>query len=115
MPVWSSHGGVGPVGWADVVAPRHPFVEQVWQHALTRADDGYHRFSLANPALGFGVEMSARADTLPHLLQWQAYGSGLYALGIEPATHGVDPRGADVVLRPEEERTFEVRVAVRAD
>jgi hypothetical protein len=109
-PVWSSHGGAGSVRWTDVAAPTHPFVEQVWQHAPKPGADGFHRISLDNPALGFGVEVSARAATLPNLLQWQAYSSGLYALGVEPATHGVDPRGADVVLAPGEARAFEVRI-----
>jgi hypothetical protein len=92
--------------------PRQPFVEQVWQHDPKAGSDGLHGLRLDNSALGFGVEIAARADTLPALLQWQAYSSGLYALGIEPATHGADPRGPEVVLGPGEAREFGVRIAV---
>lgn len=111
-PIWSSHGGGGPVGWRDVAGPCRSFVEQVWQHDPRAGADGFHRLRLDGPALGFGVEIAARADTLPALLQWQAYSSGLYALGIEPATHGAEPRGPEVVLEPGETREFGVGIAV---
>ena len=69
--------------------------------------------SLVNEKLGKAFTLRWSGDTLPHFVQWKSMASGDYALGLEPATCGLDggfaynvlPAGKSVRFR----LVFEVR------
>jgi hypothetical protein len=80
---------IGPIEQAPV---QSGFVEQVYEHELSREPDGTGFAALVNPAfdgpggrgLGLLVEWDARA--MPAFYQWQNLQEGNYVMGLEPAT-----------------------------
>ncbi|AWB50530.1 DUF4432 domain-containing protein (plasmid) [Gemmobacter aquarius] len=90
--VWTSHApdlAVQDTGYRICTAPSATFREQVWEHAMVADTGGIVPVALVNDRLGLGIVVESRRDQLPCALEWQNFRSGLYALGIEPATHHV--------------------------
>ncbi len=104
------------VGYRTAPKPQPGFVEQVWDHEVAADRHGYGVYALLNAAHrgGIGLVIEARLDTLPRLVQWQAFAEGIYALGIEPGTNGIEgragarERGTLVHLAAGESRSYEL-------
>ncbi|MEA4998535.1 MAG: aldose 1-epimerase family protein [Candidatus Limiplasma sp.] len=95
-------------------APQPDAQEQDFYHTLP-IRDGYCAVAAENPALGIGLSIRYRADTLPYLIQWRCLRSGDYVLGLEPANHQVTGRAQAKALpqiAPFETITTEVRLQV---
>lgn len=73
---------------------------------------GNTSIAVSNPALdGVKLTLAYSEDTLPNLGIWQAYQSGIFALGIEPHSNLGDPEqkvvaGKDGVLAANEEQKY---------
>lgn len=96
--LWAAHAGEAyrrqGVGYRTMAGPRHPFVEQVWEHDMAADADGRVPVALVNDRLGLGFLVETRKSEFPCQLEWQNLQSGLYALGIEPVTNHVLGRAA---------------------
>ena len=118
---WASHADryrAQGVGYRTLPPPRHPFLEQVWQHDMTADAAGWAPVAVVNDAIGFGFMMESRLDQLPCHLQWQNFAAGGYCMGIEPATNHVlgrkfaRERGERIDLAHGESREYETHYAV---
>lgn len=76
---------------AEFSPPDKDFEEQDFHHILP-APDGYCGLRAENTALGIGLGLRYRADTLPLLVQWRCLKSGDYVLGLEPSNNRVAGR-----------------------
>jgi len=76
---------------AGFTPPQPAFQEQDYHHWLP-AEDGYCSLSAMNQALGIGLKIRYKADTLPILVQWRCLRSGDYVLGLEPSNNRVNGR-----------------------
>lgn len=103
------------------VAPRPDFKEQVFVLDLRPDDAGYTSATLVNERLdgGLGLRLRFRKDQLPYLMEWRQMGEGAYVLGLEPANCPTIEgraeavrRGALPVLKPGEERRYDIEVEV---
>lgn len=120
--VWAAHAGMDyrrqGVGYRRVPPPRHPFREQVWQHAMQSDDQARVRVALLNDRLGLGFMMETRAEQFPCYFQWQNFRSGYYTMGLEPATHHVlgrrfaEERGELIWLGHDEDRLYETSFVI---
>ena len=119
--LWASHAAsyrAQGVGFAQVVAPRNGFREQVWEHDLGADTGGESPAALLNDRLGLGFEVVTRKDQLPCFYEWQNYQAGNYALGIEPSTHHIlgEPaaweRNEVIWLEHGESRRYELTMRV---
>ncbi len=120
-PVWAAHAdrlAAQGVGYRTCPAPRHPFVEQVWEHRMTADAEGLVPVAVVNDALGLGVLLETRRAELPCHLQWQCFQAGLYTMGIEPGTNHVGgngfarARGELIELEHGEARDYALRFTV---
>jgi hypothetical protein len=77
--------------------------------------------ALVNPALGaggFGIRLDFDLTALPCLIEWQCLQSGLYVLGIEPATNHLggrqlaEARGELIMLEHGAVREYRARLTV---
>jgi hypothetical protein len=109
------------VGYRIQGPPKAEFSEQVYEHDVVAAADGMAPAALINPRLGaagFGVRLDYDLAALPCLIQWQCLQSGLYVLGIEPATNHVlgrsfaEQRGELIFLEHGEARDYRTRLSV---
>ena len=114
--LWAAHAGADyerqGIGCRTMGAPSPSFREQVWQHDMEADAEGRVRVALLNDRLALGFEVETRADEFPCHFEWQNLRSGLYALGIEPATNHVlgrrfaEERGELIWLGYGEERRY---------
>ena len=83
--------------------------------------DGMASALLITPALGaggFAIRLDYDRTALPCLIEWQCLQSGLYVLGIEPATNHVlgrkfaEDRGELMFLAHGETRSYRTRLSV---
>jgi hypothetical protein len=93
-------------------APLPRFVEQVYQHELAPDEAGRTEVALVNDRLGMGVAVSWSLAQLPRFVQWSHLREGGYALGLEPATHGLAGNEAPDVLEHGEQREYQITVRV---
>ena len=109
------------VGWRIQGPPAADFSEQVYEHDVVAGPDGMAPAALINPTLGgggFGIRLDFDRSALPCLTQWQCLQSGLYVLGIEPATNHVpgrkfaEERGELTMLGHGEVRDYRTRLTV---
>jgi hypothetical protein len=98
--------------WSTCGEPTHPFPEQVFRHRLPD-EPGDVEAVLDNPRLGLALSVGFNTGQLPHLFQWKMLGSGVYALGLEPAnSSSIEGRetarrtGSLPVLAPGESREY---------
>jgi len=98
-------------------APPDPdFEEQDFYHRLPVVDS-HCGVSAENLALGIGMRIRYRADTLPYLIEWKCLRSGDYVLGLEPSNNRVCGRsqaltdGSIQMLRPFESVWTEVALS----
>ena len=120
--LWASHAGNSytkqGVGYRTLSDPMPNFIEQVWQFDMVADADDKVRVALVNDALGLGFEVTSRKSELPCQLEWQNLQEGMYALGLEPATHHVlgktaaHERGEMIWLEHGEERTYHLTLSV---
>ncbi|GAA2233623.1 aldose 1-epimerase family protein [Herbiconiux moechotypicola] len=82
------------VSYRTLPEPQLGFVEQVYEHELVAGPDGRHRVALLAPDGSRGVEVTWKAEGMPHFFEWQNLRSGQYAVGLEPSTHHVAGDGA---------------------
>lgn len=75
--------------------PTPDFKEQVHQHRVTPAADGWATTVLINRHFngGLGLSVRYRPDELPYFWQWRMVGEGAYVMGLEPANCSVMGRG----------------------
>lgn len=77
--------------------PTPDFKEQVHQHRVTPAADGWATAVLVNRQFnggqGLGMSVRYRPDELPYFWQWRMVGEGAYVMGLEPANCSVMGRG----------------------
>ena len=118
---WAAHAETyraQGVGYRTMPAPRAPFREQVWEHAMAADADGQVPVALVNDALGLGFLIETNQAEFPCQLEWQNFQSGHYTLGIEPVTNHVlgknfaRERGELIMLNHAEERRYTTRFAV---
>lgn len=69
--------------------------EECLLHRIRADKDGYAQVKVENKKLGFGVYWKIRQETLPYLIEWKAYQSTDYALGIEPTNCMIMGRKAE--------------------
>ena len=109
------------VGYRTQGPPRADFREQVYEHDVVPGADGLASAALVNPVLGaggLGIRLDYDRAVLPCLIEWQCLQSGLYVLGIEPATNHVlgrrfaEDRGELTVLEHGEARHYRMRLSV---
>jgi hypothetical protein len=120
--VWAGHAGNEyrrqNVGYRRFPAPQPDFIEQVWQHELTGDAQGLVPVAIVNDRLGIGLQVVARKDQFPCMLEWQNFQAGLYTVGIEPGTHHVlgaasaRDRGEMIWLEPGATRRYDTSLAV---
>ncbi|NJN94652.1 MAG: aldose 1-epimerase family protein [Anaerolineales bacterium] len=79
--------------------PTPDFKEQVHQHRVTPAADGWATAVLLNRHFnggqGLGLSVRYRPDELPYFWQWRMVGEGAYVMGLEPANCSVMGRGEE--------------------
>ena len=100
-------------------APR-PDTREIVDHLTLPPDpNGDLRVGLINPALGgVGVELAYRQASLPDLLVWRSFQSGVFALGIEPGTtlpRVEDGRLVGDSLPPRTSRDYAVAITITGD
>ncbi len=104
-------------------APRPDFHEQVFVLDLRPDDAGYTAATVVNERLdgGLGLRLRFRKDQLPYMMEWRQMGQGTYALGLEPANCPTIEgravaveRGTLPILKPGEERRYDIEVDVLA-
>ena len=120
--VMAAHGGEAyrrqGVGYRTMPGPRDGFAEQVWEHDLAADAQGRVPYAVVNDALGFGLAVEVAKAQLPTFTEWQHFGAGAYALGIEPGTNHVPghafarERGELIVLKHGEERRYDLALRV---
>ena len=123
--VWAAHEDsyrTQDVGYRTCPAPRHPFHEQVWEHAMAADGEGLVPVALVNDDFdggrGLGLLVETRKEEFPCQFEWQNFQAGQYAFGIEPATNHVlgkpfaKERGELIWLEHGEERCYLTRLAV---
>jgi len=105
-------------GYRTLSGPTPHFLQQVFDHDAMADAQGRIPAALINDRLGLGVVIDYSAAQFPCLQEWQAFGEGLYALGIEPVTthwgtraHAVE-RGEMVWLEHGEARDYDTRVTI---
>jgi hypothetical protein len=84
-----AHAHLGEL--AEFLPPDRDFEEQDFYHILP-APDGYCALRAENAAIGVGLRLRYRADTLPLLVEWRCLKSGDYVLGLEPSNNRVTGR-----------------------
>jgi hypothetical protein len=97
------------------VVPRDDAVETVDRVAITPDENGTVRAGVVNrQILGEPeLEFSYLQSELPELIVWRCYQSGIFALGIEPATKASSEDGRPVamqLLAAREQRRYEIRI-----
>lgn len=121
---WAAHAAeyrAQLVGYRTAPAPRAPFREQVWQHAMAADADGRVPVALVNDALGLGFAVEVNHAELPCWYQWQNFQSGHYTMGLEPSTNHAPgkqfarERGELVWLEHDEAREYTLRLTVLPD
>jgi hypothetical protein len=65
--------------------PQAGFREQVFNHLLKPAADGYATVILENKKIGISFTLKINALSQPYLIQWKMMGQGEYVLGLEPS------------------------------
>ncbi|MBL8697819.1 MAG: aldose 1-epimerase family protein [Alphaproteobacteria bacterium] len=110
--------GIQAGGYRTQLGPTARFIQQVFDHDVVADRDGRVPAALINDRLGLGLLVDYEAAKFPCLQQWQAYGEGIYAMGIEPCTshwgtraHGVE-RGEIVWLEHGQSRDYDTRIGV---
>lgn len=105
------------------VRPQADFKEQVFTLDLRPDAEGYTSAAVVNERLddGLGLRLSFRKDQLPWMMEWRQMGQGAYVLGLEPANCPTIEgrveavkRGTLPILRPGEERRYDIEVDVLA-
>lgn len=118
---WAAHVGTyrdQGVGYQTMPAPRAPFREQVWEHAMGADAAGKVPVALVNDTLGLGFVIETNRAEFPCQLEWQNFQSGHYTLGIEPVTNHVlgkpyaREKGELIELGHGEERRYTTSFAV---
>ncbi len=61
--------------------------EKVYFHEMKADSEGYAYTALINKALGLGLYVRYRNETLPHLVEWKMLGEGAYVVGMEPSNN----------------------------
>lgn len=101
--------------------PQAGFKEQVFRLDLRPDAEGYTSATLVNEQLdgGLGLRLRFRKDQLPWMMEWRQLGQGGYVLGLEPSNCSTIEgravaveRGTLPVLKPGEERRYDVEVEV---
>lgn len=102
--------------------PTAQFQEQVHQHKVKAAPDGWATAALVNRAFdggtGIGLCVRYRPDELPYYWQWRMVGEGTYVMGLEPANCHVMGRGEErrqgrlPMLEAGETRTHHLEISV---
>lgn len=110
------------VGYRSFPAPQAGFREQVWEHKMAADPNGIVPVAVLNEqfdngkGLGFLVEVNQ--SEFPCQLEWQHFKEGAYTIGIEPTTHHVlgkraEVEGGEVLwLEHGEERNYHTRLTV---
>jgi len=118
---WAAHAAdyrAQRVGYRTMDAPRAPFREQVWQHAMAADADGRVPVALVNDALGIGFQVETAIAEFPCHYEWQNLLAGHYTVGLEPSTNHVlgkpfaRERGELIWLAHDEARTYTTRLEV---
>jgi len=106
------------------VAPQPDFHEQVFILDLRPDDAGYTTAAVINERLdgGLGLRLRFRKEQLPWMMQWRMMGQGTYVVGMEPANcptiegrAEAVTRGTLPILKPGEERRYDIDVDVLTD
>lgn len=92
--------------------PRNDFGEMV-DVIASEQERPQNAVSLLNEGLGLEATLHYSGLQLPSIFVWRAYQSGIYALGIEPASHGGGQDDWPLFLAPGEKRTYNVTLALR--
>jgi hypothetical protein len=98
--------------------PTRDVVEQVYVHRLEPDEAGFVHAGVFNERLGLAFGLSCEPAVLPYMFEWRVRRAGVYALGLEPSTSGVDGRvgarrdGTLKILEPGESVTY--RLVFRA-
>ncbi len=66
-------------------APVPGYKEKVYFHKMKADSEGHACTALINDALGLGLYVRYKTDTLPHLVEWKMMGEGAYVVGMEPS------------------------------
>jgi hypothetical protein len=92
-PVRTAGAGAGR-DWRSPGGPEVGGQESVWEHSLLPSVDGRAHAAVLNDDIGdgraVGLLVSWQIAALPHLAQWTMPAAGMYAVGIEPSTVGID-------------------------
>ncbi len=94
--------GLPMAGIGEWQAPEAGYAERVYYHQTDTAktEEGMASVVIKNPDFadtgsGVSVCLKWKTDNLPNLVQWKMPGSGVYALGIEPANCRVGGRASE--------------------
>lgn len=92
--------------------------EMVYEHVVRPDATGWAQATLANERLGLAFHVRWEQRELPRFHQWVHPGSGIYALGLEPANCSLMGRTADraagtlPILLPNQSRTTRLRLSI---
>ncbi|MFV0413376.1 MAG: aldose 1-epimerase family protein [Oscillospiraceae bacterium] len=75
-----------------VTPPAAGYAERCYYHTLPPNQTGMAGYGCFNPSSKLGMFIEYSADTLDHFIQWNMFGKGDYALGLETANGNVDSR-----------------------
>jgi hypothetical protein len=90
----------------------------VYEHVVRPDTTGWARATLVNERLGLAFHVRWEQRELPRFHQWVHPGSGVYALGLEPANCSLMGRAADraagtlPMLLPNQSRTTRLRLSI---
>jgi hypothetical protein len=106
--------------WRNFEAPQRGIEERVYLHGMEADHNGDVRVVLVgdDTVRDFAVELTYKAATLPHFVEWKMTGEGHFVLGLEPANCGLAGRKAEReagtlrFLRPREQEEFRIELRV---
>jgi hypothetical protein len=103
-------------GYAVMEGPTPGFVEQAFEHDVIAEPGGTVPVAIVNRRAGLGAYEVFNVDQLPIHFIWRMLGEGSYVVGIEPSTNrtagrmDARQRGELIVMRPGEERTYDLEL-----
>ncbi len=105
-------------GYTSLGPPVPGASERVFEHEVAAGTDGMATVALVNRAAGLGFVQRFRVSQLPFHNLWRMLGSGMYVVGLEPATNRDSGRwearrnGELIELAPGECRRYDLEIGV---